>query len=77
MADKAFREMKLSKTSNPIIHQFWTSAEKTTGEAGLANYVPYITNKFDVFVMNEIMRPIIAQEKSLFNFREIMDTKFC
>ncbi len=75
MADKAFREMKLSKTANPIIHQFWTSAEKTTGEAGLANYVPYITNKFDVFITNEIMRPIISQEKSAFNFREIMDSK--
>lgn len=75
MADKAFRDMKLSKTKNPIIHQFWTSAEKTTGEAGLANYVPYITNKFDVFITNEIMRPIISQEKSAFNFREIMDNR--
>jgi hypothetical protein len=75
MADKAFRDAKLAKCKNPIIHQFWTAAEKTTGDAGLANYVPYITNKFDVFVTNEIMRPIIAQEKSAFNFREIMDTK--
>ncbi len=75
MADKAFREAKLAKCKNPIIHQFWSAAEKTTGEAGLANYVPYITNKFDVFVTNEIMRPIIAQEKSAFNFREMMDNK--
>lgn len=75
LADKAFRDAKLAKCKNPIIHQFWTAAEKTTGDAGLANYVPYITNKFDVFVTNEIMRPIIAQEKSAFNFREIMDGK--
>ena len=75
LADKAFRDAKLAKCKNPIIHQFWSAAEKTTGEAGLANYVPYITNKFDVFVTNEIMRPIISQEKSSFNFREIMDTK--
>ena len=75
LADKPFRDAKLAKCKNPIIHQFWTSAEKTTGDAGLANYVPYITNKFDVFVTNEIMRPIIAQEKSAFNFREIMDQK--
>ena len=37
--------------------------------------VPYITSKFDVFLANDIMRPIIAQEKSSFNFREIMDNK--
>jgi hypothetical protein len=37
--------------------------------------VPYITNKFDVFVSNDIMRPVIAQEKSVFNFRKIMDEK--
>ena len=30
---------------------------------------------FDVFLANDIMRPIIAQEKSSFNFREIMDGK--
>ncbi len=75
LSDKAFRDAKLAKCKNPIIHQFWSAAEKTTGDAGLANYVPYITNKFDVFVTNEIMRPIIAQEKSAFNFREMMDSK--
>src|SRR3990167_8882009 len=37
--------------------------------------VPYITSKFDNFLANEIMRPIIAQEKSAFNFRDIMDNK--
>jgi hypothetical protein len=37
--------------------------------------IPYITNKFDVFLSNDIMRPIIAQEKSSFNFRDIMDKK--
>jgi hypothetical protein len=75
LSDKAFRDMKLSRCKNPIIKQFWENAEKTTGEASLANFVPYITNKFDVFVSNDIMRPVIAQQNSVFNFREIMDTK--
>lgn len=76
MSNKAFREMKLSKCKNPIVTQFWKEvAEKAGGEASLANIVPYITSKFDVFLANEIMRPIIAQEKSSFNFREIMDNK--
>ncbi len=75
LSDKAFRQMKLEKCKNPIIKQFWENAEKTTGEASLANFVPYITNKFDPFVSNDIMRPVIAQQHSVLNFREIMDKK--
>jgi len=76
MSNKEFRQMKLSKCKNPIVIQFWTEiAEKAGGEASLANIVPYIVSKFDVFLANDVMRPIIAQEKSSFNFREIMDNK--
>ncbi len=75
LADKSFRDMKLRYCKNPIIKQFWANAEKTTGDQGLENFVPYITSKFDVFISNEIMRPVVAQQKSSFNFREIMDTK--
>lgn len=75
LADKQFRDLKLSHCKNPIIKQFWENAEKTTGEQSLANFVPYITNKFDVFVSNDIMRPVIAQQESVFNFRKIMDEK--
>ena len=75
LADKQFRDMKLSKCKNPIIKQFWVTAEQTTGEQSLANFVPYITSKFDNFISNDIMRPVVLQEKSVFNFREIMDNK--
>ena len=75
LADKEFRDMKLSKCKNPIIKQFWIAAEQTTGDQSLANFVPYITSKFDNFISNDIMRPVVLQEKSVFNFREIMDNK--
>ena len=75
LADKEFRDMKLAKCKNPIIKQFWISAEQTTGDQSLANFVPYITSKFDNFISNDIMRPVVLQEKSVFNFREIMDNK--
>jgi hypothetical protein len=75
LADKSFRDMKLSRCKNPIIKQFWENAEKTSGDQSLANFVPYVTNKFDVFVSNDIMRPVIAQQESVFNFRKIMDEK--
>ena len=76
LSDKAFRAAKLAKCKNPIIVSFWREiAEKAGGEASLQNIVPYITSKFDGFLSNDIMRPIIAQEKSAFNFRQIMDER--
>ncbi len=76
MSDKPFRDLKLSRAKNIVVKRFWTEiAEKAGGEASLKDMVPYITSKFDVFLANEIMRPIIAQEKSAFNFREVMDNQ--
>ena len=75
-ADTAFRNLKLSRCKNPIIVQFWRKiAEAAGGDASLENIVPYISSKFDVFLANDIMRPIVAQEKSAFNFSDIMNTK--
>ena len=75
MADSDFRAMKMSHCSNPLVKQFWKAAEATSGEQGLENYVPYVTSKFDGFLSNDIMRPIIVQEKSSFNIKDIMDNK--
>jgi hypothetical protein len=59
-----------------VVNQFWREiATKAQGEASLSSIVPYITNKFDVFTANEIMRPIIAQQTSAFRLREVMDSK--
>lgn len=74
MADKEYRDYKLSKCTNVVVKTFWRDvAEKAGGEASLANIVPYITSKFDVFLANEIMRPMIAQPHSSFDFRKVMD----
>ncbi|OGI86444.1 hypothetical protein A3A01_01045 [Candidatus Nomurabacteria bacterium RIFCSPLOWO2_01_FULL_39_17] len=75
LGDKAFREMKLANCKNPIIKQFWVTAEQTTGDQSLANFVPYISSKFDNFISNDIMRPVVLQQNSVFNFRKIMDEK--
>ena len=76
LADEDFRRMKLSRCTNPTVIDFWTKeAEKAGGEAALANVVPYITSKLTTFISNDMMRPIIAQQKSTINFREIMDNK--
>lgn len=76
MSDSLYRRLKLSKATNPVVVQFWQQiATKAGGEASLENIVPYIVSKFDVFTANDYMRPIIGQQQSAFNFREIMDKK--
>lgn len=76
LADEEFRRYKLAHCTNPIVRDFWMKeAEKAGGEASLANMVPYITSKLTTFISNDMMRPIIAQQKSTLNFREIMDGK--
>lgn len=75
-ADKSFRDLKLSRCNNPVIVQFWKKiAEGPQGDAALPEIAPYITSKFDVFLANDIMRPIVAQQQSAFDFRDIMDNK--
>lgn len=74
LADEEFRRLKLSKCQNPIVRDFWLKeAEKAGGEAALANMVPYITSKLTTFISNDIMRPIVAQQESGINFRDLMD----
>ena len=76
LSNKAFRDLKLSKCTNPLVLQFWNEvATKAGGEASLANIVPYIVSKFDNFLANDIMRPVIGQEQSSFKFRDVMDSK--
>ncbi|MEX1087131.1 MAG: TraM recognition domain-containing protein, partial [Candidatus Paceibacterota bacterium] len=76
LTDDAFRKQKIANSNNSVVNQFWEEvAGKAGGEASLQNIVPYITSKFDVFMSNDIMRPIISQEYSSFNFREVMDSR--
>ena len=74
LADKDFRDRLLAKCQNMIVKDFWEKeAEKAGGDASLANMVPYITSKFNIFIANDYMRPIIGQAESSLDFRKIMD----
>lgn len=76
MSDSTYRRLKLERAQNPVVTQFWREiATKAGGEASLENIVPYIVSKFDVFTANEYMRPIIGQQHSSFNFRQLMDER--
>lgn len=76
MADARFRKSKLAKATNQTVIQFWQEiAGKAGGEASLENVIPYIVSKIDPLTANDYIRPIIGQQTSSFNFREIMDQR--
>jgi hypothetical protein len=73
--DASFREKKLFRCQNPVVKDFWErEAIRAGGEASLQNITPYITSKFNNFIANDYIRPIISQPKSAFSFREVMDS---
>ncbi|MBI1960841.1 MAG: type IV secretion system DNA-binding domain-containing protein [Candidatus Liptonbacteria bacterium] len=72
--DAEFRKRKLARITNPTVLDFWEKeAVKAGGEASLANITPYITSKFNVFIANDYIRPIIGQTRSAFRLADIMD----
>ncbi len=73
-SDVTFRRRLLEKCNDLLTKNFWEKeAEKAGGEASLANITPYITSKFNTFIANDYVRPIISQAKSSLRFREMMD----
>lgn len=74
LSDAEFRKRLLAKCKNFLTKDFWEKeAEKAGGEASLQNLVPYISSKFNTFIANDYVRPVIAQSKTTLNFRSIMD----
>ena len=74
--DPDFRSTKLALCQNPVVKDFWErEAAMVGGEASLQNMTPYITSKFNNFIANDYIRPIISQPQSALKFREIMDSQ--
>jgi len=74
--DKEFRQRKLTRIHNPSVIDFWEKeASKAGGDASLENITPYITSKFNNFIANDYVRPIIGQTTNSLNFRHLMDNR--
>jgi type IV secretory pathway TraG/TraD family ATPase VirD4 len=73
--DDEFSQYKISKIRNPVVRSFWDREMAKTGAREKEEMIPYFSAKFGPFVTNTMMRNIIGQKKSAFNFREIMDQR--
>lgn len=74
LTDPTFVQEILPKVDDPIIRRYWTDQIAQTSDFHKSEVLDYITSKFGRFVTNKMIRNIIGQSESAFNFREIMDT---
>lgn len=71
--DETYREYKVKKVQNPVVKNFWERTYNAIGEREKQEIIPYFTSKFVSFITNSLIRNIIGQTKSAFNFRQVMD----
>ncbi len=73
LTDSTFVQELLPKVSDPIIRRYWTDQIAQTSDFHKSEVLDYIVSKFGRFVTNKLMRNIIGQSKSAFDFRKVMD----
>ncbi|MBP6943237.1 MAG: type IV secretory system conjugative DNA transfer family protein, partial [Candidatus Buchananbacteria bacterium] len=74
--DESYRKKKLTYVKDILVKDFW-EREYTASQKGStgADMLSYVISKTGRFVENDMMRNIIGQPRSGFNFREVMDQK--
>lgn len=75
LTDQNYVKELLPKVSDPIVRRYWTDQIAQTSDFHKSEVLDYITSKFGRFVTNKMIRNIIGQSQSSFNFREIMDNQ--
>lgn len=75
LTDANFVQELLPKVEDPIIRRYWTDQIAQTSDFHKSEVLDYIVSKFGRFVTNKMIRNIIGQSYSSFNFRQVMDEK--
>lgn len=75
LTDTDFQEFKLKDLTDPIIRAFWEKELPQTSGQAKGEMLPYLISKIGRFIENNMMRNIIGQPRSGFDFREAMDSK--
>ena len=73
--DPEFEKDRLKHVTDPVVKGFWEKQMAKTADFHKSEMLNYFTSKFGRFMTNDMMRNIIGQTKSSFDFREIMDSK--
>lgn len=75
LTDESYMQGLLPKVDDPIVRRYWTDQIAQTSDFHKSEVLDWIVSKFGKFVTNKVLRNIIGQSESSFDFREIMDKK--
>jgi len=73
--DDDYQKLKVKHVKNPIVKSFWENQMAKTGAREKQEMIPYFAAKFGQFVTNGMMRNIIGQPRSAFDFNDVMNNK--
>lgn len=73
LTDPSYVQYLLPKVTDPMVRRYWTDQIANTNEFHKSEVLDYIVSKFGRFITNTMMRNIIGQGTSAFNFRQAMD----
>lgn len=73
LTDQSYVQELLPKVSDPMVKRYWTDQIAQTSDFHKSEVLDYIVSKFGRFITNTMMRNIIGQSQSSFNFRKAMD----
>lgn len=71
--DTEFQKYKVSKVTDSVVRNFWEKEMSKTSDFHKSEMLGYLISKVGRFVENSMMRNIVGQPKSAFDFREVMD----
>ncbi len=71
--DTEFQKYKVSKVKDSVVRAFWEKEMAKTSDFHKSEMLGYLISKVGRFVENSMIRNIVGQSKSSFNFREVMD----
>ena len=75
LADKEYRKIVVDNVTDVSVKAFWQDEFAKYGERYMQEAGAAIQNKVGQFISNPLIRNIIGQPHSSFDFREIMDNK--
>jgi len=73
--DRQFELAKRRHVTDPLVIDFWTKQMAKTSDFHRSEMLNYFMSKFGHFMNNTLMRNIIGQRRSSFNFDEIIAGK--
>lgn len=71
--DMEFQRYKVSKLTDPLVRAFWEKEMAKTSDFHKSEMLGYLVSKVGRFVENAMVRNIVGQPHSSFNFRQVMD----